>query len=214
MIGKRTKLVPEGPSCQITGRLTIQKLCLLDQFGLRCGNSSPKLDKGEIMQKKTTRRLLLKFLVLILFSGGFFLLEPETNVQAFVSCSSCTASYQTRLTQCDTDRDTCYSNCDSNFYPYLDAATCKSNRCDPAWSACRWSAGLTETDCYLTCTPGSGGGGTGGGLTKTPCVNACYAQRVACFGNQGIPDAEDCVNEGTHYAVCCYEQFQGCLEGC
>lgn len=160
------------------------------------------------MRRKTKLRLSLMFTIIATVLCCLFLVTPPKTVQAtFASCATCEANHNTALTQCDISRETCRASCAPGD------SICTS-ACDNAWNQCRFSAGMNETDCFLTCVPGGGGGGTGGGLTKTPCVNACYAARLQCFGNHGIPDAEECINEGNSYAVCCYNAFQECLAGC
>ena len=167
------------------------------------------------MRRKRGLRLPLMFLIVGTFVSCLLLAPSPKLVQAtFVSCATCTTNHNTALTNCDIARDNCKANCVSTGGgAWGDVPSCQA-ACENTWNQCTFNAGMGETNCFLTCTPGSGGGGTGGGLTKTPCVNACYAQRTQCFGNQGIPDAEDCINEGTAYPICCYNQFQDCLAGC
>lgn len=166
------------------------------------------------MPNKISRRLLPKFLILFVLGCLLFVpLENDTHA-VFVSCNTCVNNHNSALTQCDIARDTCKNTCDATGGGgYGDVPTCKA-ACDNTHNTCYFNAGMNEGDCFLDCVPGGGGGGTGGGLTKTPCVNACYAARLSCYGNQGVPDAEDCILEGNPYPICCYNQFQECLAGC
>jgi hypothetical protein len=160
-------------------------------------------------------RLSMKILTLAVFIGCIFLFStPERVLAVYPSCESCVSSFESNYTQCETAEQTCKDNCDATGgYGYGSIQDCK-DACHQTRDQCIWNAGMTETDCLLNCVPGGSGGGGSQSRTRTPCMQDCYTARLQCIDNQGIPDAEDCINAGDDYWTCCHYAYNDCMSNC
>ncbi|HEY5839071.1 MAG TPA: hypothetical protein VIT19_08550 [Pyrinomonadaceae bacterium] len=154
--------------------------------------------------RKDLFRLFRRVAILGVLGFGLFMVSnsPMTPVTlADDYCSYCQPFYNQCMSWCEGN----YWNCIWSSPPGTD--------CVSPYESCTNGCYANQLFCQENCSGGGGGGG-GGGTQKSPCELACYSARASCFGNHGIPDVEDCINEGGTYVVCCNSAFYDCMSNC